>query len=125
MILTPDFCSIQDLRQEEHLVEAGMHWQENHPIFKGHFPGQPVVPGVCMMQMVKQVLETAWSVRLELVESGSIKFLLFIDPRQQPKTQLLVKRQKTENGLHTISAQITDGDKTFFKFNAVYRQIMV
>ncbi|MEJ0079486.1 MAG: hypothetical protein WDM78_00620 [Puia sp.] len=25
-------------------------------IFSGHFPGQPVLPGVCMMEMVAEVL---------------------------------------------------------------------
>ena len=27
-----------------------------HPIFDGHFPESPVVPGVCMIQMIKEIL---------------------------------------------------------------------
>ncbi len=27
---------------------------EEHPVYQGHFPGEPVCPGVCSMQMVKE-----------------------------------------------------------------------
>ena len=30
---------------------------KNHAIFDGHFPQNPIVPGVCMLQMVKDLME--------------------------------------------------------------------
>ena len=28
-----------------------------HAIYNGHFPQQPVVPGVCMLQIIKECIE--------------------------------------------------------------------
>ena len=28
-----------------------------HPIFAGHFPGNPITPGVCMLQIIKELTE--------------------------------------------------------------------
>ncbi|MFT4024998.1 MAG: 3-hydroxyacyl-ACP dehydratase, partial [Flavihumibacter sp.] len=78
MILTGDFCKVTGLQAEEGRWKAQLHWNADHAIFGGHFPGQPVVPGVCMIQMVQEVMETALGRRMQLVSSGSIKFLQFI-----------------------------------------------
>ena len=28
-----------------------------HPVYQGHFPGHPVVPGVCLLQLIKECVE--------------------------------------------------------------------
>jgi len=121
MILTGDFCKVTEWLAHENRWTAQLHWNEGHAIFAGHFPGQPVVPGVCMIQMVQEVLELAFGSRLQLVSSGSIKFLQFIDPRVHAQTGMEIKLVKEEAGMYTISALISQESIVFFKFNAVYQ----
>ena len=120
MILTGDFCTVTGLHAAEDRWTAQLHWQADHAIFGGHFPGQPVVPGVCMVQMVQEVMEAALGRRMQLVSSASIKFLQFIDPRVNAQTVMEIKRIKEENREYNISAQISNTEKVFFKFSAVY-----
>jgi 3-hydroxyacyl-[acyl-carrier-protein] dehydratase len=49
-------------------------------IFKGHFPEQPVVPGACMLQTVKEILEDVLSAPVKLTKADNIKFLNITTP---------------------------------------------
>ena len=50
--------------------------------FQGHFPDNPILPGVCLIEAVLGVLERAWSQSLRLREIRSAKFRDPIKPGQ-------------------------------------------
>ena len=33
-----------------------IHLYAEHPIYKGHFPQIPIAPGVCLVQIIKEIL---------------------------------------------------------------------
>jgi 3-hydroxyacyl-[acyl-carrier-protein] dehydratase len=35
-------------------IEASFYTREDHPIFAGHFPGNPILPGVVQIEMMAQ-----------------------------------------------------------------------
>lgn len=71
-------------------VEAALTINVSHPIFAGHFPGQPVLPGVCQMQIIKEVLERAVDKNLFLKEATSCKFLQMINPIENIQLQIAI-----------------------------------
>lgn len=93
---------------------------ENHPIFKGHFPGQPVLPGVCQLRMVKELTEKALNTKLKMLQSDQIKFLSMIDPRKTPSLEVTITLQ-TDEGKTTAQSVITRGEYTFLKSKVIYR----
>lgn len=82
MILKNDFYSIGLLQQETGSINALLQLNPEHAVFAGHFPGQPVVPGVCMVQMVKEILETVTGHALQLKTADHIKFLSMVNPQE-------------------------------------------
>lgn len=52
----------------------------SHRIFSGHFPGNPILPGVCVVQILKELLMEALGKKIILKNAGTIKFLAFINP---------------------------------------------
>jgi 3-hydroxyacyl-[acyl-carrier-protein] dehydratase len=52
----------------------------SHEIFKGHFPGNPILPGVCIVQILKEIMMDQLNNKLILNYVSSIKYLSFINP---------------------------------------------
>lgn len=76
----PEFYVLSSLDVAGKDVKGTISFNSAHEIFKGHFPGQPVVPGVCMVRIVKDVLEKITGDKLWLKESKQIKFLQLVRP---------------------------------------------
>lgn len=94
----------------------------DHDIFKGHFPGQHVVPGVCMMAIVREMLEEITGRKLIMKSSSAMKFLTMIDPARNPEVDVEVRYSSSEDGIITADGSLTFENITFFKISkAVYR----
>ena len=102
------------------LLKTVITLNPTHDIFKGHFPGQPVVPGVCMMQMVKEVLENYADKKLRLVKADNVKFLSFIDPGQQGEVGLEIKIIEVD-GQIKADAQLVNEGIVFLKFKGLFK----
>lgn len=89
-----------------------------HKIFSGHFPGFPVVPGVCMMQMVKEVVELGHSRKYNLTTARNIKFLTVINPTEHNQIDVLINYSENEVGSLSVNASIFSGSIIFFKLKA-------
>lgn len=52
-------------------------------VFDGHFPGRPVLPGVCSIQIIKDCAERIAGERLVLVNMIRCRFVSLIVPERQ------------------------------------------
>ena len=59
----------------------------DHPSLPGHFPGQPIVPGVVLLDLVFETIAAAH--RVEIISIVSTKFLQAVTP--QTRIDLTVK----------------------------------
>ena len=58
-MLIKDLYKVNDLVTDKDRTIAQISIDRDHTIFKGHFPGNPVMPGVCMIQIIKELTEEA------------------------------------------------------------------
>ncbi|WP_426669436.1 hypothetical protein ACPPVU_24880 [Mucilaginibacter sp. McL0603] len=108
-----------DLQIEKDIVKTHIKLNPLHPIFKGHFPDNPILPGVCMMQMVKEVLEAYTNKEIKLVLGQDFKFLSIICPEENTMIQMEFKIN-TENEKIRIVAQLLTNTIVFFKFKGTF-----
>ena len=98
-MLLKGFYTIQKIEE----VEAGkynalIHLNKDHEVFKGHFPGNPVLPGVCTMQIIKELTETIVQKPLVLSRAINVKFMALINPDVNPTLRLELEIATLENG---------------------------
>jgi len=114
-----DIFKIESLEHTGGEIKAALTINPDSDIFKGHFPGQPVVPGACMLQIVKDVLEQALNMALILKKADNLKFINMIEPGSVSAVQLNIV-YKIVGELVWLSAKISTGDVIYFKFQGSY-----
>tara|TARA_B110000285_G_C15138291_1_gene628772 strand:+ start:3499 stop:3864 length:366 start_codon:yes stop_codon:yes gene_type:complete len=92
-----------------------------HEIFDGHFPGNPITPGVMQMEMIKELLSRIVEKELSLVSIGNCKFLAILNPKERPSIDLVLNYTLQEDGRFKVSGQIKKEDTVFLKISALYR----
>jgi acyl-coenzyme A synthetase/AMP-(fatty) acid ligase len=81
------------------LAEGGRYWVgADHPAFPGHFPGQPVLPGVAVLAFVMRALEEQPALRERAGTVPQINNVKFISP-VMPETALQVLLQPQGSGV--------------------------
>ncbi|MFZ4522862.1 MAG: hydroxymyristoyl-ACP dehydratase [Bacteroidales bacterium] len=96
-----------------------------HPIFQGHFPGNPVVPGVCQIQMIMELVETIVNHPLNLVESDNVKFLSMINPVDNPQLECNIVLKSLNDPLISVIASIGAGATVFLKFKGKFEMAAI
>ncbi|MEO8885699.1 MAG: hypothetical protein ABI367_06520 [Mucilaginibacter sp.] len=120
-MLTHPVFKILSINSTEGLISAALEIDIDNEIFNGHFPDQPVVPGACMVQLVKDVLEKKLATTLQLKIANNLKFLVLIDPRITTNLYLQLN-YTTEDDLIKVNGDLTAEDVVYFKFQGVFMQ---
>ena len=101
-------------------ILAKVHLNKDHAIFKGHFPGNPVMPGVCMIQIIKELTEETTGKNLFLAVSSNIKFMAIINPEKNPDLQLSIDITQ-ENGEVKVKNTTSFEETVALKLNATFK----
>jgi 3-hydroxyacyl-[acyl-carrier-protein] dehydratase len=91
-----------------------------HPVFEGHFPGNPILPGVCTVQMVKEIIEKEIDKDLMLHKTGNIKYLGFVNPETTPDMQFNLKITEADHLVYHCNASIMAGGNMVCSFKGEY-----
>lgn len=95
----------------------------SHEIFKGHFPGNPILPGVCIVQIMKEILESQSENKLILNFTSSIKYLSFIKPDVNRMINIDLELKEIINGTILCSALLYCESVVFCRFKGEFKLI--
>ena len=98
-----------------------VNWEHN--IFTGHFPSNPVMPGVCTVQIITELVSEITDMDLRLEKASSIKYSSFIAPSQGNEFDFILKVTETEGGRFLCSAKVTCNEKTFCTIKGEFLQL--
>lgn len=84
--------------------------KEKHPVYAGHFPGNPITPGVLTLQMVKECIARMAGSELQYASIKSCRFAAMVKPGDHLKLE--VDKQATEDGKIATKATLRGENST-------------
>jgi 3-hydroxyacyl-[acyl-carrier-protein] dehydratase len=121
-MLINKFYTLLNQESEAGKVSAQISFDKTHPIFAGHFPGHPVVPGVCMIQILREIMEIEVASKLRIAYGDNLKFLSIINPEEHSQVQVNLAFTSNDGALN-VTASILSGAVTFFKFKGTFQKV--
>lgn len=123
-MLLKDFYSIQNIVENGgQTYSVQIRLNPDSDIFKGHFPNNPVTPGVCMMQIIKDLCEQVTGKVLFLTKSSNVKFMALINPQIHPVLNLELVIQDDLQGEIKVKNVTTFEQTVALKLTNVYKII--
>jgi 3-hydroxyacyl-[acyl-carrier-protein] dehydratase len=106
--------------QSVNKITVEVEINREHDIFNGHFPGNPILPGVCTIQILKEILTDHFDKEINLVKAGNIKYLSFINPDNNGVIDYDIELKDLENGNMSCNATIHFGELVFCSFKGEF-----
>ena len=103
MVFRNSLFYIDAINQKEDGVSYAIHLNPEHIIYKAHFPGKPITPGVCILKIGLELLSAAVDCELDISSVKNVKFLRILQPDGMPVS---VEVQKIIFNDRTVKAQI-------------------
>jgi len=119
MKLLNDFYSIVDETSCDGTYNCKVKMNPQHGLYKVHFPGNPVTPGVCLVQMATEILERKYDKKFQLSEAVNIKFRKTVVPEDEPT--FVFNKVVFEDDLLKTSVTIEDNENQFVKMSLIYK----
>jgi len=116
-----DFFDYTVLNKHADFLRVLININPKHEIFKGHFPGNPVTPGVTQIEMIRRVLSECLKKELMLTRARDIKYLTPIIPQQTHHIEINIDYTE-ENGSFETRCILSHGDKVFTKFRGTFSE---
>jgi 3-hydroxyacyl-[acyl-carrier-protein] dehydratase len=120
MILKDNFYTINELEFVENKIHASIKIDSNHSIFEGHFPNNPITPGVVEMEIVKEIVSEGIKKTLKMSKMSNCKFLAILNPLNSSEVNVNIDVLEQEKNRIRISAQILDQQTVYLKISAEY-----
>lgn len=112
-----------DIMDNPDNVNLLIKFDPEHDIFKGHFPDQPVVPGVCLVELITDCLSGLSNMPCKLVESEYIKFLKPIIPNNDDSFTLNISISRLNTDEVSAEASIYVYSTKYLKFKGKFTRI--
>lgn len=120
-MLIANLFSFDQITVVDQKMAATVTINGDNGLFDGHFPSNPITPGVLQIELVKELLSTHLNRKISLKSLSRCKFLAIWDPKQTPNIEVELSFEPGEEGETKVSASGASGETVFFKFSAAFK----
>lgn len=122
MVLQDNLFSIMSQAQEDGQPAFQVQIYKEWPIYKAHFPGHPITPGVCIVQMIQELLQAYLGREVSLRKAKTVKYTAIISPDEVSELSVsFPKIEQQEDGSLKVQAQVAGGETIYTKLSATFQ----
>ena len=127
MTLRNDLYTVVDSHTEADTARYTIALNAGHYIYQAHFPGLPITPGVCLLQITKELLEDYCGLTINIAHIKNVKFLAPVSPTELPEVVVALDHIVADGERAECRAQMLSPDgkvlsKLSFKCNVSDRR---
>ena len=124
MILKNSLYTIADKKMEGSGIFYQILLDKNHFIYKAHFPNEPITPGVCIIQIAKELLEDYLHEEYEISYIKNIKFLSVLSPLSTPSVAYVFDKVTflPETNECKTQVQVQQDNVLFAKLSIIFKK---
>ena len=90
-MLIKDYYTIENVsKKDDGIVRFDISLNADCSVYEGHFPGEPVSPGVCNIQMVKECAEQVAGKSLFLNNLQQCRLTTLVTPLAHPQVEVKI-----------------------------------
>jgi 3-hydroxyacyl-[acyl-carrier-protein] dehydratase len=114
-MLLDTFFTIGNITSQDEKTSVEVMINKEHAVFEGHFPGNPVVPGVFLIQMIREVIEELQHKKFRIEKADEIKFMNMVIPEQNCHLILEIQQRAKSENPFAYNINVTNGQTLFLK----------
>lgn len=114
-MLLDRYFSIKEGKKNESCSEFLITLNPDHQVYQGHFPGDPICPGVCSIQMIRECAEISMEKRLTISAISQCRFSELLTPAKNKELLLrMTLNDKGDGTVGVIASLLSDDAQTSF-----------
>lgn len=87
-------------------------------IYEGHFPGEPVSPGVCNIEMIRECAEAVHGHALRINRIKQCRLTTLVTPLNHSTADVTINLQEQEPNTYRLTATLGKGEETYLTLKA-------
>lgn len=84
-------------------------------VYRGHFPGNPVSPGVCNIETIKECAMLLTGKKLQISTIKQCRLTAVASPALCPEVDVTLSLLPTDKGF-AVTASIADAERTYMEY---------
>ena len=117
-MLIKDYYTIENVsKQENGIVCFDISLNVDCQVYEGHFPGKPVSPGVCNIQVIKECAEQVVGKSLFLNNLQQCRLTTLVTPIQHPQVNVNILLEEKEDA-YKLKATIGKVEEVYLDLKA-------
>jgi 3-hydroxyacyl-[acyl-carrier-protein] dehydratase len=86
-----------------------------HPVFEAHFAGNPIMPGACIVQLIKELASDYFGRPFFTSAVRNMKFLQVINPSESAEISVQLAFSQSDGEHVSVAAVLNDNERVFSK----------